>query len=440
MKKICMYTLLLCGLLAAGQWLQAQGFAGFKAGKNTGVNGVFYNPASIAGSNFKWDVNLGGAHAEWGLAGSSGTDTIFTKGVKNIQTAQLVTESFKNNGYLNADVFGLSAMLSLTPQSSIALTTRYRLLGNLYDDGTRITNNEKDSLFTYTGDGFQKAAVNAWSETGLSFATVISKTSSHTISAGITAKYLRGHASIYAVTNQLSGTAFTGSQAYLTNTYGRFSAGSSEDEQGDVKGHGMGVDMGFVIERAAAPGKAQAYKYRLSVALRDVGAMTYKINRGRHLDYNFHIPANERFQLNDLEDKNFDQVKQYMDQQTNWFTNNNPGGNKYKVVLPATAAVSMDMAFAPGFFVDVNTQLSLVNRKNDYSSFLPNAASVTPRYEGNWWAVYAPASWNEYSGVNAGLSVKLGPVFIGSNSLFNGCFGKDVNDVHIGIRFGKKRR
>jgi hypothetical protein len=34
----------------------AQNFSSLNVGKNAGVNGLFTNPASIANSNYKWDV------------------------------------------------------------------------------------------------------------------------------------------------------------------------------------------------------------------------------------------------------------------------------------------------------------------------------------------------------------------------------------------------
>ena len=36
----------------------SQIFPGYRTGNYTGVNGVFFNPAYIADSRYKWDVNL----------------------------------------------------------------------------------------------------------------------------------------------------------------------------------------------------------------------------------------------------------------------------------------------------------------------------------------------------------------------------------------------
>ena len=36
----------------------AQDFSGYRSGNYTGVNGVFFNPANIADSRYRWDFNL----------------------------------------------------------------------------------------------------------------------------------------------------------------------------------------------------------------------------------------------------------------------------------------------------------------------------------------------------------------------------------------------
>ncbi len=37
---------------------KAQDFPGYRTSNYTGVNGVFYNPANIADSRYRWDFNL----------------------------------------------------------------------------------------------------------------------------------------------------------------------------------------------------------------------------------------------------------------------------------------------------------------------------------------------------------------------------------------------
>lgn len=57
-KMKFMKPLLLCVAGCLILSAKAQDFSGYRTGNYTGVAGVFYNPASIAGSPFHWDVNL----------------------------------------------------------------------------------------------------------------------------------------------------------------------------------------------------------------------------------------------------------------------------------------------------------------------------------------------------------------------------------------------
>ena len=54
MKKV--YLAMLGSFLLAQA--NAQDFQGFRTGRYAGVNGVFFNPSSIAGSPYRFDVNL----------------------------------------------------------------------------------------------------------------------------------------------------------------------------------------------------------------------------------------------------------------------------------------------------------------------------------------------------------------------------------------------
>jgi hypothetical protein len=59
MKK---YVFLLIALLVTATTF-SQSFNGYRSGNYTGVNGVFFNPANIADSRYRWDVNLFGINA-----------------------------------------------------------------------------------------------------------------------------------------------------------------------------------------------------------------------------------------------------------------------------------------------------------------------------------------------------------------------------------------
>ncbi|HVF96976.1 MAG TPA: hypothetical protein VM871_06635, partial [Flavisolibacter sp.] len=113
----------------------AQDFSGYRTGNNTGVNGVFFNPANIADSRYRWDFTLFNVSAAIGnnkasfklkdlartIDGDSVKNKIFSEGAGN------------SSGFVSAVVTGPSVFFNLGKNSAIALTTRARVMSNIID-------------------------------------------------------------------------------------------------------------------------------------------------------------------------------------------------------------------------------------------------------------------------------------------------------------------
>jgi hypothetical protein len=423
--------------------MNAQGFAGFRTGKNAGVNGVFFNPASIARSNYKWDANLVSIDAGLLFDAVTGIDTIFKKGGKGDVFQDYIKNSFKINAAMNVDVYGLSAMMAIDENSSIAVTSRFRAMANFNDIGGFGKMNENDGVYTFIGEQQQKGSINMWKEVGVSFATTVAKTEKFMMTAGISAKYLTGGANQYGSIDNFSGTANISGEPYLTNTYGRVALGCSvgEFEKGTAKG--LATDIGFVIERLNDEDDSKVfktpYKYRLGVSILDIGAIKYHTNNESYGDYNIHIAPNEKLNIAEIENKNGTELKNYLNSKPAYFTNNNPIQRSYNVSLPTSVLVNLDWAVNRNFFVDVTTLVSLIGKDNLYSSHQANYLSITPRYEGKIFSLYLPVAYNEISTLTAGVGLKLGPVFISSNSFFSSMVNNfNQVDIQAGLRFGFK--
>jgi Family of unknown function (DUF5723) len=446
MKKLLLKTI---GFMLLGTTIittaSAQGFAGFRSGKKTGVNGVFFNPASIANSNYKWDANLLSLHAGIQFNGSSTIDSFIKKGGKGETIQNYIDDNVKLNGAINVDVYGPSAMVSLDKNSSIAVTSRFRAMANFTNIGGFTREFPLDSLSIYNGLPSQIANINMWKEIGATYATTLARTDDHIITTGISAKYITGAGNTYYSATNFSGTAFTGNDAYLTNTNGRIAIGSSFDDYDKATAKGLGTDIGFIYEKLndknATHQATTSYKFRLGISILDIGSIKYHSNNESYGDYNIHIGANEKFKFSEIENKNTTELKNYLDSKPQYFTNNNPAQKDYTVSLPTSTLINMDVALTNHFFMDVTTQINLVQKDNIYSSFNPNYVAITPRYEGKFLSVYLPVTYNEISQLNAGIGIKAGAFYIGSNSLFNSInndFGQI--DVQLGVRIGLKRK
>jgi Family of unknown function (DUF5723) len=438
MKQNIILPLMAVLFITISQNSFAQGFSGARNGKQTGISGVFYNPANIATDNKKWEINIGAGTAGIAFNGMEGTDSVLNRGIKGNVINRYVQSQFKINAAANADLFGPGVRYSFAPGQAVALTTRFRAMGNIHEMGGTISINEGDSIGSFSGLPTQKMSLNAWGELGVSYAATIVNTPKHLFTAGITAKYLYGGVNKYIFAKNLKVEAFGGQNSYLTSTLGRVSIGSSIDDEHKKRGRGWGVDIGFVYEKRNEKKDAHStpYKYRVSVSVLDVGAIQYSANDTSYGDYNIHIPSGSKFMLNELYNKNGAEIKRHLDAHPAYFTNNEIGRSKYSVSLPASALVSVDVPLNKSLFVEATASLNLVDKNDQYNSFSANYISLTPRFEYKKLAVYTPVTYHAISGVNAGLSVKLGSFYIGSNSLFTMVKenqNKGQFDIHAGI-------
>lgn len=431
----------------------AQNFPGYNTSNYSGVNGVFSNPANVAGSKFKWNVNLLGLNA--GVANNNASFSL-----KNIAStfdddvdSLLFGDSKKNtSGLVNLDIQGLSFMFDVSKKSSIAFTSRIRVMANIADlDGQfiqSINDNLSSSTFPLTlqSNKNQKIIVNGWTDWGVTFGHTFLDKGPHFFKAGVTAKYLAGATNNYANIDNLNGTLDDNilGDVYLTNATGKVTIGVAgidfSDDDADFtdavnfKSSGFGADLGFVYEYR--PGNNDAYKFKAGVAVLDVGSVKYTPDPTQSGSYTVNIPQGQQWFPEDLDDKSLSEIKDYLDASP-YFTNNGASSASYKVSLPTTLQVNVDYAAAKNFFVNLGGQINLVPNSNIYSSFYYNSFMLTPRFENKVFGVYLPLSYNELSGFNAGLSFRAGPVFFGSGAIINAAMDKSKQaDFYFGVRFG----
>ncbi|HSZ33608.1 MAG TPA: hypothetical protein VK772_09855, partial [Puia sp.] len=190
-----------------------QTYPGYRTSNYTGVNGVFFNPANIADNRFKWDVNL---FAINGFVGTDQGGLKFSDITHSFTADSLKSKLLRGNAQVNSldyvDILGPSFMISLSPKTSIAFSTRSRVFANVRDVNgdfanalinpsnsgitTPVTLNGQNSLTHATG----------WTEIGGSVAQVFTPTGSHSFfKGGITLKYIAGTADSYLTTNGLTG-------------------------------------------------------------------------------------------------------------------------------------------------------------------------------------------------------------------------------------------
>lgn len=449
----------------------SQDYSGYRTGNYTGVNGVFFNPANIADSRYRWDVNLVSVSA---LGGNNQASFKLKNFRESFDADSLENQLYGKNagatsGLVSANVLGPSFMFNATKKTAIAFTSRARVMANVQEvDGTLLQQvvdgytSDAGLPYTITSAKNMRVNMNAWSEFGASLGQVIMDKNKHFLKGGITLKYLAGVGNAYLQVKNLTTTIDedkVAEKAYLSNTSGRLGLGFGgasldnfeADDLTSFDSRGFGFDIGFVYEFRPDHAKHRhgdkyewnrdenKYKLRIGLALLDIGSLKYKRDQSRSGAYDIGVTGADKFYLSELSDVDLDDYKHFFDSRPQYFTPvSGSTDSEYKVALPTTMQLDIDYNLYRRFYISLAGQFSLIsNESKPYNSQYHNTFTLTPRYETGKFGCYLPLNYNELTRFNAGLSLRLGPLFIGSGSVVTALLNESKQaDVHVGIRFG----
>ncbi|WP_047247618.1 DUF5723 family protein [Maribacter thermophilus] len=452
MKKIIFLGL----VMLMGVGVKAQSYIGFLSDNYSGVHGVISNPANIADSRFKTDVNLVGASAFFsndyvGVGLSDLMDSDF-----DYDTDAELSASTNNNIAGNVDVLGPAFMFNLTTKSSIAVFSRARAFvtlseinGETIDDLDDGIDENRDFM---VDEGNFYGAASGWAEIGVTYAHVLYNKEQHFLKGGLSLKYLKGVGNIYTTGNDVQiaydadGATLPDSSTVgtLTST-GEINYGSSDDFEGDDyefempnNASGFGVDLGFVYEwrpdyknymTTNADGTVHVqkdknkYKLKIGLSVTDLGAVKYDDGVEDTYDITNSITEDDYEQYDGIEEK---LENLYV------LTSTEQG---IKSSLPSALHFNVDYNINKGFYVNLNTDISL---KSTGSNIVRNAniLSLTPRFESKWFSFYLPFSTYQYSGFQMGAGFRAGPLYLGSGSLITSLTKDKIqgSDVYVGLK------
>lgn len=456
--------------------VSAQSFPGYNTGNYTGVNGVFFNPANIAGSRYRWDFNLFGFDA----LVENNAASFKLQGIKNDISSpdSIKNQIFTNNtgavnGLASFTINGPSLFFNTGRKSAVALTTQSVVLMNMHNiDGKLaqqlINSDENGASFPYTISSSQNMLVNvnAYTAFGLSYARVIKEEGTHYLKGGITLKYLSGIANGYINMDHLNATMGEDNiqqDAYLTNAQGRMAMGIGGINLSNItassithpSGTGFGGDIGLVYEYRPDLNQygldstghlrrdLNKYKIKVSIALLDAGSIQYQQDADRTGAYDVHIQKGQRFYLSALSNASIDHIKDTLNRYPQYFTEDSGmNADAYNVSLPTTLQLNVDYHLHRGFYINLAGQASLVgNNSKIFNSGYYSSVTLTPRYEGRGLGLYVPITYGSLTNITAGLALRIGPLYFGSGSILSALMGnpKEAN-VFIGVHLGGLQR
>ena len=434
-------------LMLTFQKAQSQSYSGFLEDNYNGVHGILSNPANIADSRLKLDVNLAGVSAFFGndYLGVNLGDLF--RDFEN--TFDEASKSPKNNNFLaaNLDILGPAAMLSMSQKHSIALYTRGRIFLNIDDvNGNTIDKeggfNENEDFFINEGD--ISGQLNLWTEIGATYARVLADKEEHFLKGGLTVKYLSGVRHDY-----INGSGITvdyDNALRLVTTTGQLTQGRDFSEGSDVlddllsfgSSSGFGADLGLVYEWRPehakytlmdANGNPKAnrgvnkYKLKLGLSITDIGRINNE--NGEEETYNLNATQDvDNFDGQDLDEalqENFATI----------------GTTRLSApsALPTALHATADWNIGSKFYLNLNTDISLRERNRINTAHVINQVGLTPRLETAWLSIYSPISLMQGIGLRWGAGLRMGPFYLGSGSVLTSFLGQTRTiDAFAGVK------
>jgi len=202
----------------------------------------------------------------------------------------------------------------------------------------------------------------------------------------------------------------------------------------DPKG-GFGLDLGFTYQKMtstvsnykphtkAGGCNYTPYKYKIGISIIDIGRVKFAEESINYAGYNF----------GPYEWQNYDSIQLNQDNQLDYFMiqeENINMGNVTKptnIQLPTFLSVQFDYNLL-GSVLYINSTIvqGIPSSMSKFGIRHANSFSLTPRIETKWLDFALPFSLYEYKQPQLGLSLRLGPIVIGSDKLVNWLINTDV--------------
>ncbi len=424
----------------------SQSYPGYHSSSYTGVYGILTNPADILNHRFRADINLVGFFTQVG-----NNQVTFKYHVSDGENNASRPDPIKRPGRLNfnTDIFGPSIMLRLSDKHAFAITTRARLMANVNGIGANLLNLtiqdsvDQSLIKANLAVSDISARVHGWTELALTYSRQIAVTDYGVWKAGISLKYLGGLGAFFLNTNKLSFTyddslynpTTNQTNEAVTNVQGSISLGYTKNIDSlnrsardylSFKNPGVGIDIGVNYEyrdemqvyETSYSEKTLNYIWRIGASITDIGFIRY--NKQPTGGFTTRFSGNTFF-TNDLNPPSDSSSVEQMSNYYKRLFNARSQSSAITMQLPTALHLTYDRFFNrwAGIQAQLNVPIMFSALTQYSGTYNPMSISVTPRAETVGFGVYLPLSYNTISGFQAGLSLRLGPLIIGSGSILN---------------------
>lgn len=448
----------------ASAGLHAQHFGPIANGHYSGVHATKINPALTAYSAYNWHINLIGA---WGNVNNNYLSLHLPYSIYRLRNNSLPDKYKDENGqptfdtsWLHEHINGFNkhaaagAMIygpSFTVKIKnfhVGLVTEAtglaRISGlseNLAHAFFKELDTARNAFQYFKFDNKNNISIhkttlsaNAWMAVGANVSYAIPLEWKKQLLVGATLKRVRGFGGGYMqygdmIAHKVNGDSFT-----LNKTNIHYA-------QYGNNGRGTGLDLGIAYvfhkpEYYQAGGyrdKHTQYLFKMGFSILDIGSIRYKdattatIINNRTVGWN---TADKRAQF-----ENQTPGTDLLDALTNEIPNYKTSQKTERIGLPTRMAFTLDYQIKPHWFLNGTVVQSMRGRYSKHARH-QSYMMVAPRYETDFFEFSLPVFMEyDYRSLRAGASLRLGPLYLGTNSLLTLIRAKGMRDAdfYIGI-------
>ncbi len=357
------------------------------------------------------------------------------------------------------EVMGPSALYTIDDRQAASLMWRVRSVGNidgLGEELARIIYNDKNvpDLWGQAISNEEEIGMAnmTWAEYGLGYGRVIYDEHKHFVKVGGTFKLVHGmHAAYFQVedfnyTLDIDTTDVDDPRDLLTVPGVRVNYGRSQNydpSQSDYFSYNFdskmapALDIGVVYEIRPDREKYKydmdgeydlwmndknKYKWKFGLSITDIGRIKFDKHPNSR-DYILDVQDWDitDFPINDMND--FDSVIASVATPA-------PGDERtFNMQLPTALSIQIDYNIINDFYVNFTPYWPLYNPSDPSKVHNIGTYSLTPRYENRWFGASMPFSYNHYGNTAMGLSIRLGPVTVGTTDFVPYFYGVNIFGV-----------
>lgn len=211
------------------------------------------------------------------------------------------------------------------------------------------------------------------------------------------------------------------------------------EAQFNVNG-GFGIDLGFTYERLMGEAasyfpnspklgcRTVPYKYKIGVSIIDIGSMKLAEEDYHFAGYDFSDYYWLQYDEEEIDEANVTNVFEEVEQTITEGEVKDPG----KIRLPTYFSVQYDRnLWRSRIYLNATLIQGIPPGKRKFGIRHANSFSITPRYESYFFDLAIPISLYEYQYPQLGISLRIGPITIGTDKLISWIAKSDLYGADI---------